>query len=439
MSTLAAFDRSGHGQSKGSRPVLLAALAAIGVLGAWVRPARAQAGGSAICGPNCAAPGRVVLCNDSISGTGIQSINCGALFVTGEAACSTFAAPPGAFVRAVYAVLGPLNLGGIQFDLEVYPESGVATPGPRISPAVANSYSLEGDPGRFQLVDVSSLGDVYPVSGEFRVCLRKQFDESHNVCMDSDGESGDNWIYDVVGRRWLDPSPLPGDFLIRPEIEVDDLTPWLPGGACDAPDAGTSSDATSDSGTPLDAMPSSDADASVGDAGPPTDANSSEDASSLTDATSVRDAMPTDGSAPADSGTAVDAGAAPSPEISAVSPSKGSTSVPTDLIVTGRGFAAGLALRIGQIPATEISLLGSTTINAVVPAHIAAGVYDVVVINPDGQSAIAKAAFEVLGDGNEAPPEDDCSCREARRSQGRWPWFALLAAIATRRARRGRS
>ncbi|MBI4818179.1 MAG: IPT/TIG domain-containing protein [Deltaproteobacteria bacterium] len=406
---------------------------------AFVTNALAQAGGSAICGPNCAAPGRVVLCNDAVTGSGTQMINCGANALPGEATCASFTAPAGSLLRAVYSVLGPLNPGGMQFDLEVYVEAGTAVPGARIAATAANSYGLEGDPGRFQLVDVTALGDIYPLDGRFRVCLRKQFEDGHNVCLDANGEAGDNWVYDVLSRQWFDLSLISssGDFIIRPEIEVSELAPWLPGGACDAipTDAGVGDATVSDDASPA-------GDATSADAGVDRDA-SSVDATPGLDATSDQDATATDAQPGADAQVAPDASVSvdaglplPPPEITAVSPGRGSSVSSTDIIITGRAFVAGLSVRVGQIPAIDVRVLGSTTINAVVPARISAGTFDVVVINPDGQTAIAAAAFEVIGESNEVTPDEGCNCRTGRPAPA-VVWLLGVFAALIWRSRRG--
>lgn len=206
------------------------------------------------CGVDCARPGRVVLCNDSLLfGTPNQAVDCSTALgsCAGERYCSSFALPPGVSstsLRNVYAVLGPAQGTDNAFFLEVYAESNAPTPGAQISPTATNSYALIGDPGAFQQLDLATLGNDYPLSSAFRVCFRKDASGSHNVCLDTTAASpGKNWMQAGVGScsnptgvDWFPASRfgVNGDFLIRAEIEVSDLGPWNAGGLCDRPDGG---------------------------------------------------------------------------------------------------------------------------------------------------------------------------------------------------------
>ena len=75
---------------------------------------------------------------------------------------------------------------------------------------------------------------------------------------------------------------------------------------------------------------------------------------------------------------------APDPDV--VTPSSGPVVGGTSVTISGSGFAAGATVTLGgtSAPATVV---GSTTINAVAPAH-ASGAVTVVVTNPGGQSRI---------------------------------------------------
>ena len=76
-------------------------------------------------------------------------------------------------------------------------------------------------------------------------------------------------------------------------------------------------------------------------------------------------------------------GAPPSaPTVTAISPSTGSTVRPTPVMISGTGFLAGATVRV-DIVAVSATVVNSTTISAIVPAH-AAGHADVVVTNPGG-------------------------------------------------------
>jgi acid phosphatase len=74
-----------------------------------------------------------------------------------------------------------------------------------------------------------------------------------------------------------------------------------------------------------------------------------------------------------------------SPGITSVSPANGPTTGGNSVTVTGTGFATGATVSIGGTNASAV-VVGSTTINAVAPAH-ANGTVNVVVTNPGGQSS----------------------------------------------------
>jgi hypothetical protein len=97
-----------------------------------------------------------------------------------------------------------------------------------------------------------------------------------------------------------------------------------------------------------------------------------------------------DGRSP--SGPAPPPPAAPSaPTVTAISPSIGSTARPTPVTISGTGFLAAATVTI-DVVAVSVTVVNSTTITAIVPAH-AAGHADVVVTNPSGLGATLSAAF----------------------------------------------
>lgn len=85
----------------------------------------------------------------------------------------------------------------------------------------------------------------------------------------------------------------------------------------------------------------------------------------------------------------------PAPVITGLSESLGSTGGGALVIITGSGFLraeGGAVVLFGGVHSSEVSHLGTTTIYATAPAH-PAGLVDVVVTNPDGQSARVADAF----------------------------------------------
>jgi len=74
------------------------------------------------------------------------------------------------------------------------------------------------------------------------------------------------------------------------------------------------------------------------------------------------------------------------PIISELSPTSGPAGGATTVTISGTGFATGATVSFGGTAATNVNVVGSTTITAVTPAH-ASGQVNVVVTNPGGQSA----------------------------------------------------
>jgi len=89
--------------------------------------------------------------------------------------------------------------------------------------------------------------------------------------------------------------------------------------------------------------------------------------------------------------------------VTAVSPSAVGTSGGTAITVTGTGFGADTSLVIDGVPATGLTLTGTTSISATTPPH-AAGAVSVVAIS-GGQSASFQGTFAyVAPSGANAPP-----------------------------------
>ena len=80
------------------------------------------------------------------------------------------------------------------------------------------------------------------------------------------------------------------------------------------------------------------------------------------------------------------------PIISGVSPAAGPAAGGTTVTISGTGFASGATVSFGNTAATNVNVVGSTTITAVTPAHTS-GLVNVVVTNPDGQSGASANAY----------------------------------------------
>src|SRR5438552_6263799 len=84
------------------------------------------------------------------------------------------------------------------------------------------------------------------------------------------------------------------------------------------------------------------------------------------------------------------------PTLTSVAPTSGSTAGGTQLTLTGTNFASGATVSVGGIAATAVTVVSATTFRATRPAH-AAGAVNVVVPNPDRQSATLANGFLYVG------------------------------------------
>ena len=80
------------------------------------------------------------------------------------------------------------------------------------------------------------------------------------------------------------------------------------------------------------------------------------------------------------------------PTLTAADPALGSSAGGTEVKLTGTGFVSGATVTFGALTATSVSVVSATEISAVAAAH-AAGAVDVVVTNPDTQSATLSGKF----------------------------------------------
>ncbi len=82
----------------------------------------------------------------------------------------------------------------------------------------------------------------------------------------------------------------------------------------------------------------------------------------------------------------------PAPTISSVAPTLGNSQITTPITITGTGFLAGVSVTVGGSICNGVNLISSTQIGCVTPAK-AAGTYDIIVTNADGQSVTLGSAF----------------------------------------------
>src|SRR5262249_9204159 len=76
----------------------------------------------------------------------------------------------------------------------------------------------------------------------------------------------------------------------------------------------------------------------------------------------------------------------PAPTVASIAPATVPHSGSIAVTITGTGFLNGASVKFGTTSATAVTVVGSTSITATAPAHTA-GAVNVVVTNPDGQSA----------------------------------------------------
>jgi hypothetical protein len=92
----------------------------------------------------------------------------------------------------------------------------------------------------------------------------------------------------------------------------------------------------------------------------------------------------------------------PPPSIEAMTPTIVCGDVSTSVTISGTNFALMPTVQIETTPLSDVAYYGTTLVTTTVPATVAAGTYDVTVINPDSQSDTLPNGLTVsiLGDFN---------------------------------------
>lgn len=85
----------------------------------------------------------------------------------------------------------------------------------------------------------------------------------------------------------------------------------------------------------------------------------------------------------------------PPPTVTSVTPTSGWDQEDTKITITGEDFVSTPQVTIGTTSAKNVAFVDDTSINATVPAGMAAGTYDITVTNPDGFSGTLAGAFMV--------------------------------------------
>jgi plastocyanin len=138
---------------------------------------------------------------------------------------------------------------------------------------------------------------------------------------------------------------------------------------------------------------------------------------SVTSATSIAAMTPARGAGQADvvvtnpdgqsgrlsNGFTFNAPASPAPSVTAAAPSSGPVGGGTAVTITGTGFAAGANVSFGAAVASAVNVASDTSIVATAPAGNA-GAVDLVVTNPDGQSARLTGGYTYVASAPPPPP-----------------------------------
>jgi acid phosphatase len=80
------------------------------------------------------------------------------------------------------------------------------------------------------------------------------------------------------------------------------------------------------------------------------------------------------------------------PVVNSVAPASGPTAGGNAISISGSGFATGASVTIGGTLVSNVTVNGSTSISMVAPSHVA-GLVDVIVNNPNGQSGTKVSAY----------------------------------------------
>ena len=81
--------------------------------------------------------------------------------------------------------------------------------------------------------------------------------------------------------------------------------------------------------------------------------------------------------------------------VTGIKPTSGPTSGGTSISLTGNGFGPGISVKVGEFPASSVSVLSTASISAVTPSG-AAGDVDVEVTNSDGKRATLPSGFRFV-------------------------------------------
>ncbi len=94
------------------------------------------------------------------------------------------------------------------------------------------------------------------------------------------------------------------------------------------------------------------------------------------------------------------------PSISSITPDTGSDDAVTNVIISGTNFVQGATVKIGDTDMTDVERISPEKLGASVPSGLDAGIYDIRVTNPDGESVVKADFFTVISSGSQPVSAD---------------------------------
>lgn len=141
-------------------------------------------------------------------------------FIAGEQAGATLGPfPDPVKLSWVYFLFGPSDSGVWDITLNIYTDTGDATPGALLH---TGTYSVLAASSFMSAIDLRSENIV--VSSDIRVSIKFSHDGPPSVARDDDGnfQNGKNWLYGDIGSgpAWYNANTLvSGDWIIRAIVE----------------------------------------------------------------------------------------------------------------------------------------------------------------------------------------------------------------------------
>lgn len=123
-------------------------------------------------------------------------------------------------------------------------------------------------------------------------------------------------------------------------------------------------------------------------------------------------------------------------DIASITPASGELGAATEIAIVGEGFAPGAEASIGGLTVSSADVPGHTALTGRSPSALPAGVHDVTVTNPSGESVTLVEGFTVVDPAEGEPVEEEggCACSAGGSAAGLL-WLAGPLALWHRRRR----